>query len=95
MFNQMEQDYKDPEFNSYLIGPGADLDKSLQPGAQAYNRANQTQNNPRISIFLKYLPKTMTRKGLQNLCEGFGKVLRVNIPQNNSDVAFVDYPDSA
>ena len=73
--NLMEAHFNDERRNHYSEGPGADLGNEFSPGALA--RRSADDNKLACSLYLKKIPKNLTKEGLENFCQKFGKVVTV------------------
>lgn len=86
-WNPMETDYMNADFNQYNTGPGANLQKELQPAGQALQNGSGKKAVP--TLVFKQLPKEMTKHALRNMCSKHGKVREVRDSTKNS-YYFVD-----
>lgn len=82
----MGKAYRNPRFNRYDDGPGAELDDDLQPGAIA---AEPTVART-IDVHLAKVPVDFTEQGIRNMCAKYGQIVYVkrNI---NTNWAIVKY----
>lgn len=73
-WNAMKQDYENKNFNSYMIGPGSELDPELQPGAMSSKNDNTL---PNVKLYIRNIPKEMSDVGVANLCTNAGKIVKM------------------
>uniref|UniRef100_A0A1B6CVG5 RRM domain-containing protein n=1 Tax=Clastoptera arizonana TaxID=38151 RepID=A0A1B6CVG5_9HEMI len=72
-WNPIKEDFYNLSFNSYDVGPGADLDLHLQT-------VNKRFEEPRsYKLFIGNIPQGFTKKGLQNIFENFGTINSTHI----------------
>ncbi len=70
----MAAHYADATYNSYDDGPGQFLPHELQ-------QAGTTRRS--CGLYLKYVPKMLTKNGLTNLCKKYGEVIDVELMNND------------
>lgn len=87
--NGMEESFKNPLFNKYEEGPGAQLDIKLQPGSLA--ALKDTTETLEFTLFLCNVPPDVTQKALTNLCKNYGNVVEIRRPRHHPKIAFVVY----
>ena len=89
-WNPMEHDYKNVRFNQYESGPGAQLDRELQPGQQAMGKNNRNGTNKKNpTLVFQHIPDGMTTNALRNICARHGHVLGVR-DSSKCDYMFVE-----
>lgn len=84
--NPMAKAYRNPKFNRYDEGPGADLDDDLQPGAIA---ADPTVVKT-FDIHIGDLLADLNEQGVRNLCNKYGNIVHV-IRNANTNWSIVKY----
>lgn len=84
--NLMETHFNDERRNNYAEGPGADLGDEFSPGALA--RRSADHNKLTCGVYLKKVPKSLTKEGVENLCQKFGKVVGVLIYDRDRSLTY-------
>nr|CAD7430691.1 unnamed protein product [Timema monikensis] len=88
-WNPLEEDYEDPNFNTYHTGPGAYLNLNLQP----FNKRSR-DSGAHYKLFVSNIPRTITQKGFVNYFYSFGEpfdVALINNGQGTHNFGFISY----
>lgn len=72
--------YRDPMFNRYDDGPGAELDDDLQPGAIA----SEPTVAKKFDIHIRELSVDFTEQGVRNMCAKYGTILGIKRTENTN-----------
>nr|CAD7200034.1 unnamed protein product [Timema douglasi] len=88
-WNPLEEDYEDPNFNTYHTGPGSYLNLNLQP----FNKRSR-DSGAQYKLFVGNIPRTITQKGFVNYFYSFGEpfdVALINNGQGTHNFGFISY----
>lgn len=82
----MASAFRNPKFNRYDDGPGAELDDDLQPGAIA----SAPKMERHVDIYIGNMSVDLTEQGVRNMCCKYGNILDI-IRKVNTRWAIVQY----
>lgn len=86
-WNPMKQDFENPDYNKYDVGPGASLPAELQVGHVSHGTATKI----RYPFLVFYsVPSSLTKEGLHNLCSKYGRVHDIR-KKKMKQMYFVDF----